>query len=68
MQRIWKRFVRVLLAFVVLWGAAELWNAIDVEAQQRTRRRTTNRGETLVVDAEQWHAGALAGRGRYFRP
>ena len=43
MQRIFKQFTRVLLAFVVLWGASELYLLIDAEAQQRTRRRTTNR-------------------------
>ena len=45
MQRIFKRFTRVLLAFVVLWGASELWTIIDADAQQRTRRRTTNRAK-----------------------
>ncbi|MDE2700000.1 MAG: hypothetical protein OXI23_14100, partial [Gemmatimonadota bacterium] len=45
MQRIFKQFTRVLLAFVVLWGASELYMLIDAEAQQRTRRRTTNRGK-----------------------
>ncbi len=43
MQRIFKSVTRVLLAFVVLWGASELYMLIDAEAQQRTRRRTTNR-------------------------
>ena len=45
MQRIFKKFTRVLLAFVVLWGASELYMVIDADAQQRTRRRTTARGK-----------------------
>ena len=45
MQRISKRFTQVLLAFVVLWGASELYMVIDADAQQRTRRRTSNRAK-----------------------
>ena len=45
MQRIFKSVTRVLLAFVVFWGASELYIVIDADAQQRTRRRTTNRSK-----------------------
>ena len=68
MQRIWKRFVRVLLAFVVLWGASELWNAIDVDAQQRTRRRTTNRAKLWLSMRNNGTLGHSLDGGDIFGP
>lgn len=68
MQRIFKRFTRVLLAFVVLWGASELYMVIDVEAQQRTRRRTTNRGKLWLSMRNNGTLGHSLDGGDIFGP
>ena len=68
MQRIFKKFTRVLLAFVVLWGASELYMLIDAEAQQRTRRRTTNRGKLWLSMRNNGTLGHSLDGGDIFGP
>ncbi len=68
MQRIFKKFTRVLLAFVVLWGASELYMVIDADAQQRTRRRTTNRGKLWLSMRNNGTLGHSLDGGNIFGP
>ena len=68
MQRIFKRVIRVVLAFVVLWCASELWTVIDADAQQRTRRQTTNRGRLWMSYRNNGTAGHSLDGGNIFGP
>ena len=69
MQRKWKRLVRVLLAFVVFWGASELYLAIqEADAQQRTRRRTTNRSRLWLSMRNNGTLGHTFDGARVFGP
>ena len=68
MQRLFRRFTRVLLAFVVLWGASELWTVIDADAQQRTRRRTSNRGRLWLSQRNNGTLGHSLDGGDVFGP
>ena len=52
MQRIFKRFTRVLLAFVVLWGASEFVDNNRCRGAAAHAPPHDQSRKTLVVDAQ----------------